>query len=274
VIETGGASKLTVRLYGESGPAVLLLHGGPGAAGYMAPIARELSDSFRVIEPFQRRRENEPLTVRRHTDDLNDVITQYCTDEQPAIVGHSWGAMLALAYAAEHPTVARCLVLIGCGTFDKKARNRLQSTLVARTTAQVSSRLRRLSREICDPDVRLCVYGRLLEPLYIYDALPNDKDETEEYDRKGHDESWRDMLRLQGNRTYPQAFRAIETPTLMIHGDWDPHPGRMTLDTLGQHMPAIEYVELINCGHYPWRERKAAEVFFDQLRQWLCMYMT
>jgi pimeloyl-ACP methyl ester carboxylesterase len=240
----------------------------------MAPVARELSNSFRVIEPFQRRSENEPLTVQRHIDDLDDVIHEYCTEEQPAIVGHSWGAMLALAYAAQRPGVAQCIVLIGCGTFDAAAREQLQSTLVERATPHLSSRLRSLSKEVRDPDVRLCIYGRLLEPLYIYDALPQETDETEEYDRKGHDETWRDMLRLQAEGVYPPSFAGISSPILMAHGDWDPHPGRMTFDTLSEYLPTIQYIELRNCGHYPWRERSAREDFFDILGTWLAMYMT
>ncbi len=272
--EDCGASTLTVRTYGVAGPRLVLLHGGPGAAGYMAPVARELSDSFYVIEPFQRRSETEPLTVQRHIDDLEEVIRKHCQEEAPAVVGHSWGAMLALAYAAQHPDTARCLVLVGCGTFDVAAREQLQSTIAARVTPHISSRLRVLSKEMADPDVLLCVYARVLEPVYIYDALQGETDETEEYDRKGHDESWRDMLRLQGEGTYPQAFRTIGTPTLMLHGDWDPHPGTATFKTLVPYMPQIEYDELPNCGHYPWRERWAREHFFDGLRTWLAMHMT
>jgi len=267
-------SSLPVRLYGETGSWVVVLHGGPGAAGYMAPVARELSDSFHVIEPFQRRSENESLTVQRHIDDLHAVISEYCGEERPAIVGHSWGAMLALAYAAQHRFVARSIVLIGCGTFDTAAREQLQTTLIQRTTPQLSGRLRGLSKEIRDPDVRLCVYGRLLEPLYIYDPLAEQKDETEEYDRKGHDETWRDMLRLQASGVYPQSLAGIDTPTLMLHGDYDPHPGQMTYATLRTYLPTIDYVELDRCGHYPWRERAAREPFFTHLARWLSMYLT
>lgn len=267
-------AQLTVRTYGDSGPQVILLHGGPGAAGYMAPVARELSDSFRIVEPFQRRREYEPLTVQRHIDDLHDVVAAYGSDEQPAIVGHSWGAMLALAYVAQHPDVARCIVLVGCGTFDSAARDYLQATVASRNNPQLGSRLRRLGREIQDPDVRLCVLGRLLEPLYIYDSLADATDETEEYDRVGHDESWRDMLRLQKRGAYPSAFAGIPVPVLMLHGDWDPHPGRMTLATLQPHLPQLEYIELKNCGHYPWREREARASFYEALRDWLSLCIT
>jgi len=41
-----------MRTYGISGPIVIVLHGGPGAAGYLAPLARGLAESFRVLEPF------------------------------------------------------------------------------------------------------------------------------------------------------------------------------------------------------------------------------
>ena len=81
----------------------------------MAPVARELHDA---LEPHQRRSAGEPLTVAIHVADLHDLV-----DEPPTLVGHSWGAMLALCYAAEHP-VDR-LVLIGCGTFDETARAEL-----------------------------------------------------------------------------------------------------------------------------------------------------
>src|SRR5881397_3652262 len=112
---------MKVRKYGISGPQVVVLHGGPGAPGYMAPVARGLADSFRVFEPLQRGSGPEPLTVARHVADLHDLLERRCGNARPALVGHSWGAMLALAYAAEHPGRAASLVLIGCGTFDKAA---------------------------------------------------------------------------------------------------------------------------------------------------------
>ncbi len=107
-----------VRQYGMAGPWVVLVHGGPGAGGYLAPLAQALAGSFRVLEPLQRGSSSEPLTVARHVADLDEVVNEYCGDARPAIVGHSWGAMLALAHAAAHPDSVRALVLIGCGTFD------------------------------------------------------------------------------------------------------------------------------------------------------------
>jgi len=54
---------MRVREYGKSGPLVIVLHGGPGAAGEMAPVAGALADSFRVLEPFER--PGDPLVTSR-----------------------------------------------------------------------------------------------------------------------------------------------------------------------------------------------------------------
>jgi hypothetical protein len=56
---------MQVRTYGASVPLVFVLHGGPGAPGTVATLARKLGEWFRVLEPMQRRSGEEPLTVPR-----------------------------------------------------------------------------------------------------------------------------------------------------------------------------------------------------------------
>ncbi len=141
---------MRVRSYGTLGPQVVVLHGGPGAPGHMAPVARGLADSFRIIEPFQRGSGTEPLTVSRHVGDLHEVIQFRCGTGRPALVGSSWGAMLALCYAAEHPQFAGPLVLIGCGTFDRVSRARMQETLHDRMDENLRWQLERLTSEFAE----------------------------------------------------------------------------------------------------------------------------
>lgn len=74
------------------------------------------------------------------------------------------------------------------------------------------------------------------------------------------------MLRLQADGTYPAAFAAIESPVLMLHGAFDPHPGEMIRASLAPHIRRLEYVEWERCGHYPWIERGVREQFFATLR--------
>ncbi len=247
---------------------MVLLHGGPGAAGGMRPVARQLADSFRLLEPLQRGSGGEPLSVARHIADLDEVLASHCKDARPALVGSSWGAMLALAYAAAHPNRAGSLVLIGCGTFDTAARARLHATLKERINNELRQRLDRLPKEQPDPNERLRLLGDLLLPVYSYDPITS-KLEGEPCDARAHHETWDDMLRLQQQGLYPAAFVAIKTPVLMLHGAADPHPGKMIRASLAPYLPQLEYREWERCGHYPWLERAVRDEFFRVLGYWL-----
>lgn len=259
---------IRAREYGVSGPEVVLLHGGPGAPGYMAPVARELAKDFRVFEPFQRGSSDEPLTVARHIADLLNLLNTRCGGRTPAIVGHSWGAMLALAFAAAYPRRIACLVLVGCGTFDPATRRILETRREERMDNDLISRIARLTNEAADADERLLALGRLFQKVDSYDLLPVE-DETEQCDARAHDETWRDMLRLQADGVYPAAFVEIRAPLIMLHGEADPHPGRMIRTSLAPYLPHLEYLEWKHCGHYPWLERAVRDEFYMSLRAWL-----
>jgi pimeloyl-ACP methyl ester carboxylesterase len=261
--------QLHVRTYGETGPEVIVLHGGPGAVGNAAPIARGLADAFRVLEPWQRGAGLQPLTVDRHVDDLDGVMALHC-EGRPALVGESWGAMLGLAYAAEHPERVSALVLVGCGTFDTAARARLQQTLRERQAVPLKEELARLAEAGVSADELQAELYRLTRSLYDYDLIEAEDEEIDQpFDMRGHQETWDDMVRQQAEGRYPAAFAAIRLPVLMLHGTHDPHPGEMIRDSLLPYMPQLRYHALDRCGHSPWLERWAREEFFAVLREWL-----
>jgi pimeloyl-ACP methyl ester carboxylesterase len=260
--------QLYTREYGRAGPGVVLLHGGPGAAGYMGEIAERLAEAFRVWEPFQRGSGAEPLTVAAHVEDLHELIQARCGGVRPALVGHSWGAMLALAYAAAHPEGAAALVLIGCGTFDDASRKVLEETRRQRMDEALGRRMERLSLDYPDPDERLAALGRMFEQIDSVELIAGGG-ESLRCDAQAGEETWNDMLRLQAEGVYPGAFAAIGVPALMLHGREDPHPGAMIYAGLKVHLPQLEYHELARCGHYPWREKAARDEFYAMLRGWL-----
>jgi pimeloyl-ACP methyl ester carboxylesterase len=265
-----GGSDLQVRKYGESGPLVIVLHGGPAAVGSAAPIARGLADGFRVLEPWQRGSGDEPLTVARHVADLHEVVASYGEDDRPALVGESWGAMLALAYAAEHPGTVRSLVLVGCGTFDTRARARMQAIIDERMNDAQRRQLACLADEGGDPGEKLNSKYDVIRAAFDYDPVSGSGDDmVGALDARAHTETWNDMVHLQAEGVYPAAFASITAPVLMLHGDYDPHPGEMTAARLGPHLRQLEYRELSRCGHSPWRERHARDAFFSVLRAWL-----
>ena len=246
----------------------MLLHGGPGAPGYLAPVARELSDTFRVIEPFQRRRGHEPLTVAGHVADLHRFIQSHCGSQPPAIVGHSWGAMLALAYAASNPDDALCLALVGCGTFDLHSRACVQKSRDQKMTEELRRQMQQIQRQLPDPDERLRAIGRVMTQVDSCDLIAAE-DEMLPCDARGFQETWQDMLQQQHQGVYPAAFAGIHMPVIMLHGAVDPHPGPMIRSSLSAYLPQLEYHEWQKCGHYPWLEKSVRDEFYTVLRKWL-----
>jgi pimeloyl-ACP methyl ester carboxylesterase len=236
----------------------------------MAPVAVRLAASYRVVEPVQRASGGERLTVARHVADLHEVINRYAGCCPPALLGASWGAMLALAYAATHPGSAGPLILVGCGTFDLVARAELQRTIAERMTDEIRARLK--CADQLDRDECLKAGAEAMMPIYSYDVLASPHEE-DRIDAQAHHETWDDMVRLQAEGIYPAAFAAIKVPILMVHGTFDPLPGRLILEGLRPYLPQLEYRELERCGHYPWLERAASDTFFSLVRTWLAGHM-
>ncbi|MFW5878907.1 MAG: alpha/beta fold hydrolase, partial [Myxococcota bacterium] len=93
--------------------------------------------------------------------------------------------------------------------------------------------------------------------------------EPEPFDMRGHAETWEDMLRCRRLGIHPQSFVSIKVPTLMLHGEHDPHPGPMIRESLRRYIPQLEYRELERCGHEPEIERHARDEFFSLMNAWL-----
>jgi pimeloyl-ACP methyl ester carboxylesterase len=247
----------------------MVLHGGPGAAGDVGALARRLSSRFRAIEPWQRASGSEPLTVAAHIADLHEVVRAQSLDGRPAIVGHSWGAMLALCFAAAYPDYAGPLVLIGCGTFDRESRARLKETIESRMGDSLRRKIERVQAS-SEQRERTYRFYQLISPLYAYDAdISAESNNNIQFSERAHLETWNDMMRLQDNGFYPSAFAAIKSPVLMLHGAYDPHPGIMIRDSLKPYIPLLEYREWECCGHKPWIERQVREDFFSVMIEWL-----
>jgi pimeloyl-ACP methyl ester carboxylesterase len=239
----------------------------------MEPVARELGDQFRPVEVLQRRGENGGLSVSRHMADLRDCIAEYGAGEPALIVGHSWGAMLAMAYGAAHPETLAGLMLIGSGTFDKASRQRLAELRQDRLGESGRAAMARLKASSLSATDRMKRSAGLLFKADSHD-LAEIGTPVSAFDVEGHDASWDDMMRLQSDGTYPAAYAAITCPVLMLHGEQDPHPGDMIRDSLTPYVPQMDYVELDQCGHYPWLERHARDRFYTVVRDWLTQART
>lgn len=238
----------------------------------MAALAPRLARNITLVEPFQRRaRPGLGASLAGHVADLAALCLAWPTP--PALIAHSWGAMLALCLAAEIPSHVGPLALIGCGCFDPASRAALNQNLEARLPEGLKKDLAALSAAGPPGDQDLARLGRALMPFYSHDPLP-DEHPPIRLDGQGHVQAWADMLARQAEGRYPAAFSAIKTPAAMFHGADDPHPGPLIHAALSRFMPGLEYFSFPFCGHYPWLERQARQPFFARLNAWLAAHLS
>lgn len=85
-----------------TGPQVAWCHGGPGLWDYFAPLAPLVDDSLTSIRFDQRgcgrSTGSGSLTIAQAIDDLDQLRDAFGLTRW-AVIGHSWGAELALRYA-------------------------------------------------------------------------------------------------------------------------------------------------------------------------------
>lgn len=117
-----------------SGPAALLLHGQPGTGADWLPVAERLRGQMRVIAPDRPGygRTGGPAVGLRANAAAAIALLDRLGIDAAVVVGHSWGAGVALAAAREFPRRVRGLVLVGAlaptaspGPVDRALANRL-----------------------------------------------------------------------------------------------------------------------------------------------------
>jgi pimeloyl-ACP methyl ester carboxylesterase len=208
--------------------------------------------------------------VAGHVADLHERLQSTAI----RLVGFSWGAMLALTYAARHPAEVDRVVALGCGTFDAEARQVYQARMIERMDDRILSRVNKIQASLATEanqakrDALFAELGGVYTHLQAFD--PQEPDIGELYcDERAFRETWTDAVSLQEQGVQPAEFARITAPVTMIHGQADPHPGPLIYESLRPHIRTLRYIEIPQCGHKPWIERHAATAFYAALIQCL-----
>ena len=201
-----------------SGPPLLLCPGGPGLCDYLGPVADMLDDLVRVyrFDPrgCGRSSATPPYDVATLIADL-EGLRAALGHERWLVVGHSFGANLALAYALEHPDRVRGVVhLSGSGIQDDRQWHAAYEAGRASGT---------------DP-----------EPEFAYPA-------NLEVNRQVMP-SWRCYIK-QG--ALLRRISELPVPILAICGHKDPRP-RWPVEQLVELLPRARLAQLEDAGHCPW----------------------
>ncbi len=105
------------------GPPILLLHGLSSSARIWDLTAPHLVPRFHVIAADQRShgRSDRPDDGYGFDDTTADIaaLIEKLGIHQPVVVGHSWGANVALQLAADYPDAARGIVLVDGGFIER-----------------------------------------------------------------------------------------------------------------------------------------------------------
>lgn len=241
------------RAYGQRPYRAVVVHGGPGAAGSAAGLARGMAAFASVLEPFQ-----SADSVNGQVAELRHQIAAHA-DPPVVLVGWSWGGMLATIMAAKQPEAVAKLVLVGPSSFDDAEAAAIMPERLRRLSGADRERVAELSG--AGDDASLVELGRIVEGADAYDPLPED-DEQVEVSAAIYRAVWNEAVALRRSGEMLALAARVTCPFTVIHGDYDPHPVSAI-----SSVPNVRIVTLARCGHMPWRERQAREEFFRVLRE-------
>lgn len=252
-----------LRQYGQAPFNVAVIHGGPGAPGHMAPVARELATKWGILEPLQT-----VDSVEGQVQELRDVLETH-GDPPLSLVGSSWGAMLGFIFAARYPTLVKNLVLVGSGVFEEQYAASIQATRLSRLTEaekrEVHSLVEALQGPTQDKNTPLARLGQIFTQADAYNPLTLDTENLGvSYDI--HRRVWSEAAELRKRGELLALGRQIRCPVVAIHGDYDPHPAEGVQKPLAHMLDNFRFILLTHCGHLPWIEKEAREKFFEILR--------
>jgi proline iminopeptidase len=263
-----------VQLYAREvggGPPIIVLHGGPDFDHrYLLPDMDRLSDAFRLIYYDQRGRglsadgvRPEEVSLASDIEDL-DTVRRHFGLPSATLLGHSWGALLALEYALRHPNRVSCLILMNPApassddfTMLRKARiERLGADLGRLKAAAVTPAYRE-----GDPDAVAAYYRIHFKPAL---RRPEDLEKVivslrASFTRDGilkaraiEERLMQDTWLSSGYDLLPK-LATLNARTLVIYTDHDFIPAPAA-DHIARALPNGHLVTLRDCGHFSYLE--------------------
>jgi pimeloyl-ACP methyl ester carboxylesterase len=256
---------MTIRKYGQPPYRIAVLHGGPGAPGYMASVARELSKTAGILEPIQ-----SEDSLQGQIEELAEQLKQ-CTDLPVILIGSSWGAVLSLFLASQKPELVMKLILIGCAVFDAKSSASIEAVRLGRLSDENRCRYEEIQTKLqqtseAERSKIAEEWGDIFFHTDVYEPITTDLEVIEvQYDL--HTKVWGDFVVLRDQPGILNAeFSKIKASTVVIHGEYDPHPITGIRPFLESCLSDIKFHILPKCGHYPWIENHAHESFYKIIK--------
>lgn len=240
------------------GPEVVVLHGGPGAHhDYLLPGFDRLTPGRTLIYYDQRGGGRSPVDRgvpvgwTEQVADL-DALRELWGHERLALVGYSWGGLLALLYALEHPDRVARIALVSPAPVWRAARSQFEARFAARSAAPAltaeRAALRASGLQEADPAAyrrrafELSVAGYFHDPAKVAELTPF------RITGRTQQEVWESL----GNYDLRPRLGGLTAPALILHGVDDPIPVEASRELA--RILGAPLIELPDCGHVPYVE--------------------
>jgi proline iminopeptidase len=277
-------AEIYTREIGDGYP-LFVLHGGPDFDhSYLLPDMDRLSDSYRLIYYDQRGRgksatsvQSEDVSMATEIEDL-DSLRQYLRLDSIALLGHSWGGLLALEYALHHAQRVSHLILINTAPASRQDYALLRRERQKNSPDDIEQ-LKAMSSDARyqegDPDTVAAYYrihfraalkqSQHLDPVIRRLRSSFTKEgilKAREVEKRLMQETW-----YSDEYNLIPKLKELNMPALIIHGDSDFIPLQCVLPII-QAIPSAQFVLLKECGHFSYLEcpdqvREAIDGFFQ-----------
>jgi proline iminopeptidase len=248
-----------------AGAPVVFLSGGPGfEVDYMVPVSDFVPASFRRIFYEQRGTGRSRLKMTAENMTLHHVVADiealrlHLKQDRLFLIGHSWGGMLAMAYAATHPSRIDRIILIGPGGptlefaqyFNDNIRTRLRPEDI-----EAERYWNEAVKRGVDADKAALEAVRAITPGYFFDRA-----KALAFAAQLPDSSLKaqvnvllfaDMARSYDSRP---GLRQVDRPVLIVQGHQDP-VGDKTAEDIRNAIKSSVVKYINQCGHFPWLEQ-------------------
>ena len=276
IVYTSDHVPISYRVYGTGKP-LLIINGGPGmnSDGFEG-LAVSLSKDYRTIIYDQRgtgksvmkKVDSSTITMALMISDI-ESIRQQLGYAKWSILGHSFGGMLASAYATVHPDRIDKLILSSSGGIDLGLLSYFRESLNSKLTPAQLDSIAYWEGQIAagdtSHDARLA-RGRNLAPAYVQDPkyIPVIAERLTQGNSTLNQLMWQDMRKINFNCA--RKLKSYTGPVLIIQGRQDIiRPETVEAAQSAFNHSSVVYME--HCGHYGWLDNP--EVYFSAVKEFL-----
>jgi proline iminopeptidase len=266
--------KLTYETQGSGNEFVIVVHGGAGLPHeYFHPMLYNLS-RYTSLVFFDRRADMLSATsgrgmapITEMSDDI-DALRKKLGLERVTLLGHSFGATIALNYALRYPSNVKRLILVSAGAYVEnpyEGEKRILSKLSKEETAAYRSS--EGGTGATNPCERVRKRYAVLYPHYFRHLIPYEFDRgvyTAYFDALSKKEALASDAKGLDVRAQ---LSEIKAPTLVVTGRHDLVTPPDQSAELASGLPLSKLVVLDHSGHFPFFEENY--LFTEWVRHFL-----